>query len=103
MIDICQINLTVPPLNKSKPSTGKDGYTSPSVIDFFELWLRIIDFMRNFIQDHFDMPDKQMENLIGFLRQNGGKLSKRALDKEFEALTDDEVMLLENKYQKVFS
>jgi len=36
------------------------------------------------------------------LRQNDGKLSKRALDKEFEALTDDEVRLLENKYQEVF-
>ncbi|WP_340106808.1 Fic family protein [Rhodohalobacter sp. 8-1] len=66
------------------------------------LYLECHDKMRNFLQDHFDMPDKQMENLIGFLRQNGGKLSKRALDKEFEALTDDEVMLLENKYQEVF-
>ena len=49
------------------------------------------------------MPDKQIENLIGFLRQNGGKLSKRPLDKEFEALTDDEIKLLETKYQEVFS
>lgn len=65
-------------------------------------YLEYHDEMRNFIQEHFDMPDKQMENLIGFLRQNGGKLSKRALDKEFEALTDDEVRLLENKYQEVF-
>ena len=65
-------------------------------------YLECHDKMRNFIQDHFDMPDKQMENLIGFLRQKGGKLSKRALDKEFEALTNDEVMLLENKYQEVF-
>jgi hypothetical protein len=66
-------------------------------------YLECHDEMRNFIQEHFDMPDKQMENLIGFLRQNGGKLSKRALDKEFEALTRDEVRLLENKFQEVFS
>lgn len=65
-------------------------------------YLECHDKMRNFIQDHFDMPDKQMENLIGFLRQNGGKLSKRALNKDFEALTNDEVILLENKYQEVF-
>jgi hypothetical protein len=90
-------------IKQIKAINWKRWLTCPSVIDFFELWLRIIDFMRNFIQDHFDMPDKQMENLIGFLRQNGGKLSKRALDKEFEALTDNEVRLLENKYQKVFS
>jgi len=44
-----------------------------------------------------------MENLIGFLRQNSGKLSKRALNKEFEALTDDEVRSLENKYQEIFT
>jgi hypothetical protein len=66
-------------------------------------YLECHDKMRKFIQERFDMPDKQMENLIGFLRQNDGKLSKRALNKEFEALTDDEVRLLENKYQKVFS
>jgi Fic family protein len=61
------------------------------------------DGMRNFIQELFDMPDKQMENLIGFLRQNSGKLSKRALNKEFEALTDNEVRLLETKYQEIFN
>lgn len=66
-------------------------------------YLECHDKMRNFIQERFDMPDKQMENLIGFLRQNGGKLTKRALDKEFEALTDDEVTMLETKYQEVFS
>jgi len=65
-------------------------------------YLECHDEMRNFIQEHFDMPDKQMENLIGFLRQNGGELSKRALNKEFEALTKDEVRVLENKYQEVF-
>lgn len=60
------------------------------------------DKMRNFIQKHFDMPDKYMENLIGFLRQNSGKLSKRALYKKFKALTDDEVRKLETKYQEIF-
>jgi len=65
-------------------------------------YLECHDEMRNFIQEHFDMPDKRMENLIGFLHQNSGKLSKRALSKEFEALTDDEVRMLENKYQEIF-
>jgi hypothetical protein len=66
-------------------------------------YLECHDKMRSFIQERFDMPDKQMENLIGFLRQNSGKLSKRTLNREFEALTDEEVRLLENKYQEVFS
>src|SRR5699024_7436938 len=52
------------------------------------------DKMRTFNFEHFDMPDKDMENLIGFLRQNDGVLSKRARSKEFEALTDDEVAML---------
>jgi len=61
------------------------------------------DKMRTFISEHFDMPDKDMENLIGFLRQNDGTLSKRARTKEFEALTEDEVTMLEDKYQEIFS
>jgi Fic family protein len=65
-------------------------------------YLESHDKMRKIIQEHFDMPDKDMENLIGFLRQNNGKLSKRALNKEFEALSDDEVNMLETKYQEVF-
>ncbi len=60
------------------------------------------DKMRKFIQENFDMPDKEMENLIGFLRQNDGKLSKRVLNKEFKALSDTEVRKLEAKYQKIF-
>ncbi|WP_138431329.1 Fic family protein [Fodinibius saliphilus] len=60
------------------------------------------DKMRTFISEHFDMPDKDMENLIGFLRQNDGTLSKRAKAKEFEAMTEDEIAMLEEKYQEVF-
>jgi len=43
----------------------------------------------------------QLQFWINFLRQNGGKLSKRALNKDFEALTDNEVRLLKNNYQEV--
>lgn len=61
------------------------------------------DKMRTFITEHFDMADKDMENLIGFLRQNDGTLSKRARNKEFKALTNDEVAMLEDKYQAIFT
>lgn len=33
---------------------------------------------------------------------NNGQLSKRARTKEFEVLTDEEVDMLEEKYQEVF-
>ena len=58
--------------------------------------------MRQFIEDRFDMPDKEIENLIGFLRQNEGKLSKHARAKKFKKLTEDEVESLENEFSKIF-
>jgi hypothetical protein len=66
-------------------------------------YLECHEKMRTFIAEHFDMPDKDMENLIGFLRQNDGKLSKRARNKEFKALTNDEIRMLEKKYQEIFT
>ncbi|MEX2437457.1 MAG: hypothetical protein WD509_02680 [Candidatus Paceibacterota bacterium] len=48
------------------------------------------------------MPDKTMENLIGFLRQNNGSLSNRAKKKEFANLTSDEVEMLEEAYTEIF-
>jgi hypothetical protein len=38
-----------------------------------------------------DMPDRMLNNLLGFLRQNGGQLSNRAQEREFAALTSEEV------------
>ena len=46
------------------------------------------DRMKSFIAGHFDMPEKLTENLIAFLRQGGGKLSKRLACKEFSRLTE---------------
>ena len=61
------------------------------------------DHMKTFIETHFDMPDKLCETLIGFLRQGKGRLSKRAREGEFRALTDEETAALENHYADVFS
>jgi hypothetical protein len=61
------------------------------------------DEMKTFIETRFDMPDRLVENLIGFLRQNQGKLSQRARKKEFAALTDEEINMLERKYTEIFS
>jgi hypothetical protein len=48
-----------------------------------------------------EMPDRLAQNLILF-RQNNGTLSNRRREKEFSALTDDEVRSLENIIQNVF-
>ncbi|MEJ6582136.1 MAG: Fic family protein [Akkermansiaceae bacterium] len=65
-------------------------------------YLRKYDLMKSFIGQFFEMPDHRIDLLISFLGQNGGKLSKRARDKEFEGLTDHETKVLEEKYGEVF-
>ena len=49
-----------------------------------------------------DMPDQLAQNLILFVRQNDGTLSKRKREKDFSALTDEEVKGLESIVQDVF-
>ena len=48
------------------------------------------------------MPNKTTNLLIRFLSQNNGKLSKRARNKEFIQLEDDEVRVIEKKYHEIF-
>jgi hypothetical protein len=49
-----------------------------------------------------DMPDRTVDLLFRFLQQNGGRLSKRAREHEFEALTDTETGQIEAVYVEVF-
>ena len=43
-----------------------------------------------------EMPDRLAENLVMFIRQNNGTLSKRRRESEFAKLKDDEVTLIED-------
>jgi len=69
---------------------------------------REIDYLRRHdeamakITEMIDMPDRLAQNLILFIRQNDGKLSKRKREKDFSALTDDEVYTLEGVVREVF-
>ena len=69
---------------------------------------REIDYIRRHdeamtrIMDRVEMPDRLAQNLIMFIRQNSGTLSKRRREKEFFALTDDEVQSLERIVQDIF-
>ena len=49
-----------------------------------------------------DMPERVSDLLFRFLRQNGGKLSRRARRREFAALTGDEVLQVEEIYREAF-
>jgi hypothetical protein len=62
---------------------------------------REIDYLRRHdeairrIMDTVEMPDHLAGNLVMFIRQNKGKLSKKRREREFQRLSDEEVTLIE--------
>jgi Fic family protein len=65
-------------------------------------YLKKYDELKQFINNYLEMPDTLLDLMIRFLNQNGGKFSKRALNKEFAALTNEEVVILEAQYANIF-
>ena len=72
--------------------------TIPEEVAYLEKY----DLMKEYIDNHFEMPDKTVALLVRFLEQGKGKLSERAKTKEFQLLQDQEVEAIENKYQEIF-
>jgi len=70
----------------------------PNEIDYL---IKYDDF-KTYINEQFEMPDKMIALLVRFLEQNNGKISKRAIEKEFSELTDNEIVQIENEYKKIF-
>lgn len=66
-------------------------------------YLSRYDRLNSFIQNYIEMPDRMVDLLIHFLDQNGGKLSNKRYKKDFSALTDEEVSVLEEKYDEIFN
>jgi Fic family protein len=60
------------------------------------------DLMKEYLDNHFEMPDKTVALLVRFLEQGEGKLSERARSKEFQTLTMQEIEEIENKFQEIF-
>jgi|TARA_R110002020_G_scaffold206440_2_gene411770 hypothetical protein len=66
------------------------------------------EFLQNYarfnggVQAIVDMPDRLVDLLFKFLEQNNGRLSGRARAKEFEALSDTEVQIIERQYSDIF-
>ncbi len=65
-------------------------------------YLKRYDLLNNFIKNYIDMPDRFVDLLIRFLKQNGGQLSRRAREREFKQLTDAEALAIEHKYDDIF-
>ncbi|GGM76474.1 hypothetical protein GCM10010967_05080 [Dyadobacter beijingensis] len=72
--------------------------TIPDEIKYLERY----DAFKNWLDDHIPMPDKMVSLLVVFLSQNAGRLSRRALDKEFADLEHEEIQLIESKYKEIF-
>ena len=63
-------------------------------------YLQKYDNFKNQVDNFLDMSDRQVDLLFRFMRQNDGKLSKRALEKEFASLTDKEASTLEEMFSE---
>jgi Fic family protein len=66
-------------------------------------FLKTYDAFKAEISRMIDMPDRLLDLLFRFLRQNDGNLSKRAREKEFAALTDNEAVHIEAIYADLHS
>ena len=73
-------------------------YTIPEEVDYLEKY----DQMKEFLDNVFEMPDKIVALVIRFLEQGNGRLSERAKNKEFEALSKEEIEQIEGKYREIF-
>ena len=68
----------------------------PAEIEF----LKKYDEFRWEVKTIVDMPEKTINLLFRFLRQNNGILSKRALENEFKPLRNDEVERIQRIYKE---
>lgn len=66
-------------------------------------FLRRYDEFRGRIEAMIDMPERTIDLLFRFLRQNAGRLSNRAREREFSALAEDEVNQIETIFGETFS
>lgn len=57
--------------------------------------LRYSDEFHGRVTEIVDMPSRTVDTLLGFLRQNGSRVGRRARDRELKALTEDEVAIVE--------
>ncbi len=66
-------------------------------------YLQKYDAFKNYLDNTFEMPDKMVANLVRFLEQNDGKLSKRARAKEFKLLKETEIDEIENHFRQILA
>jgi hypothetical protein len=65
-------------------------------------FLRRYDAFRQNVENLFDMPERTVDLLFRFLHQNEGRLSRRAREREFSELSDDETERVELIHRRRF-
>ncbi|MDP3746500.1 MAG: Fic family protein [Phenylobacterium sp.] len=65
-------------------------------------YLQAFDGFAARVQAIVDMPDRTIDLLHRFLRQGDGRLSQRARQREFAALTDEETAAIEHLHADIF-
>ena len=65
-------------------------------------YLAKFDEFKRYIDSTYEMPDDKVALLANFLDQGQGKLSRRALDKEFKGLKENEAKEIESNYKEIF-
>lgn len=70
----------------------------PDEVRFLEAFDRFSSAVKGIVE----MPDREVERLRGFLTQGQGTLSRRAREREFRALTDEEAARIESLYRELF-
>ena len=65
-------------------------------------FLERYDAFKTRVEALVEMPASTVDLLFSFLKQNEGKLSKRAREREFVALSDEEAASFEVLYQEIF-
>lgn len=66
-------------------------------------YLRRYDAFKEGVEQIVDMPEQRIDLLFRMIRQNNGRLSQRARQREFEQLTDQEAQALETAYNRTFN
>ncbi len=65
-------------------------------------FLESFDRFASEVQDIMELPRRVVDLLVRVLEQGDGKLSGRALKKEFSALTEAEIEEVETLYERAF-
>lgn len=66
-------------------------------------YLKAYDTAKEAISSNIEMPDNTLSLLINFVRQNGGKLSRRRRENEFAPLSDHDVSFIEDVIADAFA